>query len=147
MNASTPANQTTLPQSSTTETGAPGSQPGMSPASTQLQAQIQQAFQNESTLANANITTNVTDDTIELSGAVPTAKDRLTAKRIAQSFAGNRKVVDRLTVTGKGRKNPNDSNSTNDKTPSSTNPNPNPNPNTNPKTNPKSQGDQSPNPR
>jgi osmotically-inducible protein OsmY len=47
---------------------------------------------------------NVTDSTIELSGTVPTGKEKQTAKRIAQSYAGNRKVIDRLTVTGRGRK-------------------------------------------
>jgi osmotically-inducible protein OsmY len=115
-----------LPQSSTTETGA---RAGMNNDSAQLQSQIQQALQNESTLSNASINVNVTEDTIEISGSVPTGKDRQTAKRIAQSFAGNRRVVDHLTVSGKDSK-----------TPTS-------NPNQNPNTNPKSQGDQTSNPR
>ena len=45
---------------------------------------------------------NVTDDSIELNGTAPSAKDRDEAKRIAQSFAGNRKVVDNLKVSGSG---------------------------------------------
>jgi osmotically-inducible protein OsmY len=40
--------------------------------------------------------------TIELSGSVPTGKEKITAKRIAQSYAGNRKVVDKMTVSGRG---------------------------------------------
>ena len=49
---------------------------------------------------------NVTDSAIELSGTVSTGKEKQTAERIAQSYAGNRKVVDRITVTGKGNESP-----------------------------------------
>ncbi len=68
-----------------------------------LQSQIQTAIKNESTLATSNINVNVTDSEIELTGAVSTGKEKQTAKRIAQSYAGNRKVVDHITVTGKGK--------------------------------------------
>lgn len=68
-----------------------------------LQGQIQQALQNETTLSNDKVTTNVTDTEIELTGTVATGKDKQTAKRIAQSYAGNRKVVDHIKVTGKGK--------------------------------------------
>ena len=44
-----------------------------------------------------------TADKIELSGTVATGKARQTAKRIAESYAGNRKVVDHITVSGKGQ--------------------------------------------
>ena len=111
----------TLPQSSEAHAG-------MNNDSAQLQSQIQQAFQNESTLAGANITTNVTADTIELSGTVATGKDKQTAKRIAQSFAGNRRVVDHLTVSGKGNGNKSPMNNSD-------------------QNNPKTQGDQTSNPR
>jgi hypothetical protein len=68
-----------------------------------LQGQIQQALQNETTLSNDKVTANVTDTEIELTGTVATGKDKQTAKRIAQSYAGNRKVVDHVKVTGKGK--------------------------------------------
>lgn len=68
-----------------------------------LQGQIQQALQNETTLSNDKVSVNVTDTEIELTGTVATGKDKQTAKRIAQSYAGNRKVVDHLKVTGKGK--------------------------------------------
>lgn len=84
------------------QTGTTGATAGAT-TSTDMQSHIQQALHNEPTLANDNIMVNVTDDTIELSGTVATGKDRQTARRIAQSFAGNKKVVDRLTVTGRGR--------------------------------------------
>ena len=86
----------TLPQSS-------GAQTGMQTDTAQMQTQIQDAFNSDNTLATSNINVNVTDSSIELSGTVPTGKEKQTAKRIAQSYAGNRKVVDHLTVTGRGR--------------------------------------------
>lgn len=67
-----------------------------------LQNQIQNALQNEPTLHNDNVNVSVTDSTIELSGAVQTGKEKQTAERIASSFAGNRRVKDRITVSGKG---------------------------------------------
>ena len=68
-----------------------------------LQGQIQQALQNETTLSNDKVGVNVTDTEIELTGNVATNKDKQTAKRIAQSYAGNRKVVDHLKITGKSK--------------------------------------------
>ena len=65
-----------------------------------LQGQIQQALHNESTLDASHISVNVTDNSIELSGTVPSSEDKKTAQRIAQSFDGNRKFSDSLTVTG-----------------------------------------------
>lgn len=70
-----------------------------------LQGQIQNALKNEPTLSNDNINVNVTDNTIDLTGSVATGKEKQTAKRIAQSYAGNRKVKEHLTVSGKGNSN------------------------------------------
>jgi osmotically-inducible protein OsmY len=67
-----------------------------------LQSQIQNALQNEPTLHNDSLSVNVTDNTIELGGAVQTGKEKQTAHRIASSFAGNRRVKDRITVSGRG---------------------------------------------
>ena len=63
---------------------------------------IQTALRNEPTLSSSNVSVNVTDDSIELNGSAPSAKDRDEAKRIAQSFAGNRRVVDNIKVAGAG---------------------------------------------
>jgi osmotically-inducible protein OsmY len=76
-------------------------------ASGDIQLQIQNALQKEPTLSNDNITVSVTDDTIELKGMVASSKEKQTAKRIAQSFAGNRKVKEQLTVSGQGSDNKN----------------------------------------
>ena len=67
-----------------------------------LQSQRQNALQNEPTLHNDSLSVNVTDNTIELGGAVQTGKEKQTAHRIASSFAGNRRVKDRITVSGRG---------------------------------------------
>jgi hypothetical protein len=69
-------------------------------SSDQVRSDIQTAFRNEPTLTSSNISVNVTDDTVELNGSAPSSKDRDEAKRIAQSFAGNRRVVDNLQVGG-----------------------------------------------
>lgn len=92
------------PESGAAQTGA---QPGatMSTGDDQLKTQIETALHQEPTLSNDHINVNLTADQIELSGTVANGKGRQTAKRIAESFAGNRKVVDHLTVTGEGRSN------------------------------------------
>jgi hypothetical protein len=115
-----------------------------------LQNQIQIALQNEPTLRNDNLNVAVTDSTIELSGNVQNSREKQTARRIASSFAGNRRVRDRITLSGKGSAvsspNPNglDANPA-----TNANPNPNNNPNSqNPSANnPKANGDASTNPR
>jgi hypothetical protein len=66
-----------------------------------LQSQIQSSFQQQSGLSGVMV--NVTDNSISLSGTVETGKEKQTAKRIAQSYAGSRKVEDNITVTGKGQ--------------------------------------------
>jgi len=59
-------------------------------------------LQNEPTLRNDNLNVSVTDSTIELSGSVQNGREKETARRIASSFAGNRRVKDRTTLSGKG---------------------------------------------
>ena len=67
--------------------------------SSSLQQQLDQAFQSEPSLNGSNIGVAVSDSQIHLTGSVPTNKDKVTAERIAKSYAGNRKVVDNVTVT------------------------------------------------
>src|SRR5579859_7533683 len=94
--------------STSQSSGQTGSSSGMpqsdtSAASTDsstLQTQIQNALKNEPTLANDNINVSVTDSTVELTGTANSKKERQAAKRIAQSFANNRKVQDHITVAG-----------------------------------------------
>jgi len=83
-------------------TGAGMPEPEHETTGATLRSQIETEFQKQNL---SGVTINVTDDTIELTGTVPTGKEKQTAKRIASSFAGNRRVVDRLTVTGLGEAN------------------------------------------
>jgi osmotically-inducible protein OsmY len=57
-----------------------------------------------------------------LSGSVATGKEKQTAKRIAQSFAGNRRVEDKITVTGQGSNSANPPSGTSTTTPDQSNP-------------------------
>jgi osmotically-inducible protein OsmY len=89
-------------QSSTSSLPASDQNPSASGDSAALKSTIQDKLKSEPLLSTSNVNVNVTDSTIELSGTVLTGKEKQTAGRIAQSYAGNRKVIDRITVTGKG---------------------------------------------
>ena len=79
---------------------APVSSGSMSSASAgEMQTQIQTALQQQGL---SGVMVNVTDTSIDLSGTVPSGKDRTTAMRVAQSYAANRRVTDHLTVSGPG---------------------------------------------
>ena len=116
-----------------------------------LQSQIQNALQNEPTLRNDSVNVTVNDSTIELSGNVQSGKEKETARRIASSFAGNRRVKDRITLSGKGTasSSPNSSGLSGNPAVNVVNQTPNRNPNAqNPSANnPAANGDASPNPR
>jgi hypothetical protein len=119
-----------------------------------LQSQIQNALQNEPTLHNDSLSVNVTDNTIELGGAVQTGKEKQTAHRIASSFAGNRRVKDSVTVSGHGTASSSPNSSTLGGNPASNSLNPQTNQNNpsnnaqNPSAkNPAANGDASTNPR
>lgn len=63
-----------------------------------LQSQIQQALSKEPTLAGDAVTVKVSARTIDVSGKVGNPKQELTATRIVQSYAENRKVENHLTI-------------------------------------------------
>ena len=71
-----------------------------------LQGQIQGALSKEPTLTGNNPHVSVSGDTIELAGAVNTNKEKITASRIVQSYAGSKKLVNNLTISGKSDKTP-----------------------------------------
>jgi hypothetical protein len=52
-------------------------------------------------LINDSVNVSVTDTAIDLNGTVGSGKEKITAKRIAQSYAGNRKVTDHLTISAR----------------------------------------------
>jgi osmotically-inducible protein OsmY len=76
----------------------PTSQQGKS--STDVQSEIQAALQKEPSLANASINVQVTAQSVELSGTVPTKDAKETAEQIAKAHSGGLEVKSRLKVGG-----------------------------------------------
>jgi len=68
-----------------------------------LQTQIQNALTKEPTLTGDTVNVTVSAESIDISGSVATAREKLTATRIVQSYAGNRKVMSHLAVGGHNR--------------------------------------------
>lgn len=72
-------------------------------ADSDLQGQIQNALTKEPTLAGDSPHVTVSRDSIELAGSVKTNKEKITASRIVQSYAGSKKLVNNLTINGQSQ--------------------------------------------
>jgi BON domain len=79
------------------DTKAPPPQ-GLSTA--QVEQQIQDKFNSEPVLANTNVGVKTDDKSVTLTGTVDTDAQHDLALRIAQSYAGDRTIVDKITVRG-----------------------------------------------
>lgn len=89
-----------------TETNAnAGALSPVQPSANELRAKIEAALRREPSLSNTTISLNISDDTIDITGNANSPKERLAARRIVQSFAGNRKVRERINVAGVSRPN------------------------------------------
>jgi hypothetical protein len=66
------------------------------PTSRELQQQIEQALSKESELATSNIQVSVDKNAVTLTGTIDSPDERTLALRIAQSYAGERQVIDKL---------------------------------------------------
>lgn len=66
-----------------------------------LQAAIQNALEKDPALTGASVRTTVTENAIELTGSVATSRAKLNAGRLALSYAGNKKLINRITITGR----------------------------------------------
>jgi hypothetical protein len=97
-----------------------------------LEGQIQNALNREPTLTGDSAHVTVSADTIELAGKVGTSKEKVTATRIVQSYAGSKKMVNRLTIGGGSEKTSPHAGAANDtgpsRQPSTANPATNPEP-------------------
>jgi hypothetical protein len=60
----------------------------------ELREQILNVLRAHSSLASSSFEVEVSDSQIELSGSVPTAREKEIARRIAQSYGNNRSVAD-----------------------------------------------------
>ena len=99
--AGTPGNAD--PTKPTTDSRRPGdvAAPQLTDAAT-LKAQLESEYASDPSISAAHITVNVTDTVVELTGSVPNINERTAARRIAQSYAMNRKVVDHLMINASG---------------------------------------------
>lgn len=67
-------------------------------AGSDVQSQVQTALQQDPKLANANINVMVKGNKLELSGTVPSGKEKKEAEKIAKTNAGNLKVKNHIKV-------------------------------------------------
>jgi hypothetical protein len=70
------------------------------PSSREVQQQIEQALSKEPDLATSDLHVMVEKKTVTLAGTVDNPNQRTLALRIAQSYAGDRQVVDKLKLKG-----------------------------------------------
>lgn len=110
-----PPHETPLPQDPgqrKTLPGQPEVSPNQMPPDTQapgssqvsvgdMQRQIEQKLMDEPMMSGANVTVSVDDKSVTLQGVVDSDKQHDLAMHIAQGYAGNRPIVDKLTVRQK----------------------------------------------
>jgi len=65
-----------------------------------VRQRIESALAGDPTLRGSSFSVNVTDDTVEITGVANNGRERTAARRIVQSFSGNLRVKDRITVAG-----------------------------------------------
>ncbi|HUO60879.1 MAG TPA: BON domain-containing protein [Candidatus Acidoferrales bacterium] len=65
-----------------------------------LRTQLDTALTQDEALVGSRVNVAVDENEINLAGTVAGSREKLAAERIARSFAGNRKVVNKLTVGG-----------------------------------------------
>jgi len=65
----------------------------------EVQQQIQQGLNSEPLLRNSNVGVHVDENSVILSGTVESEQQHDAALRIAQSYAGDRKIVDKIKLT------------------------------------------------
>ena len=73
-------------------------QPSQGLSTAQVQQQIEQGLNSEPALANTNVSVKADESAVVLTGTVDSEKQHDLAVRIAQSFAGDRQVVDKITI-------------------------------------------------
>ena len=69
-------------------------------SASEVEQQIQDKLHREPDLANTQIGVKIDATSVTLTGSVDTARQRDLALRIAQSYAGQRKMVDKIKIQG-----------------------------------------------
>src|SRR5262245_52113926 len=72
----------------------PPEQNGRSLSTNEVQQQIEQGLTSQADLANTDVKVKTTDSSVTLNGTVDTERQHETVLRVAQSYAGDRKIVD-----------------------------------------------------
>jgi osmotically-inducible protein OsmY len=102
-NSQTTANpDSPAPQSNLPEAGSMQQSGASSGGMVTLEKQIETSIKNDPSLTDSSVVVKLSDSAIDLTGTVGSAKAKMNAERIAQSYAQNRKVNDNLQVTGAG---------------------------------------------
>lgn len=70
------------------------------PTSAEVQQQVQEKLATEPLLEHLQLKATVNDSAIRLSGNVDNEQQHRLAVRIAQSYAGERKIVDKIKIRG-----------------------------------------------
>jgi hypothetical protein len=72
-------------------------------STSEVQQQIQQGLNSEPALRNSNLGAHVDENSVILTGTVDSESQHDLALRIARSYAGDRKIVDKIKVTQQTR--------------------------------------------
>ncbi len=88
----------TPPKSMPPHTKAP---PAETPPSADIEAQIDNKLATEPLLANTRVAASVDDRSVVLSGTVENEQQHDLALRIAESYAGERSIVDKIQIQSK----------------------------------------------
>lgn len=99
-----PQNPPAVPQTQQPSTADQSKLPTTSTAD--VQGDIQSALQKDPSLASANISVQVSDKGVELSGTVPTKDAKDAAEQIAKSHSGGLEVKNKIKVAEKTSDNP-----------------------------------------
>ena len=67
-------------------------------STTEVQQQIQQGLNSEPMLRNSNVGVHVDENSVILTGTVDSEEQHERALRIAQSYADDRKIVDKINL-------------------------------------------------
>jgi osmotically-inducible protein OsmY len=72
--------------------------PAETASAQQVEQQIMEHLNTEPTLAKTSVNAKVNNDSVLLTGTVDTQTEHDVAVRIAQSYAGDRKIVDKINI-------------------------------------------------
>lgn len=90
--AATPGREATAGDNRPSEPGSPGISLATEGENQKLREQILNALRADSSLASSSFSVEVSGSQIVIGGSVPTAREKETARRIAQSYGNNRGV-------------------------------------------------------